>query len=66
MAVTPVELESLTTKSRFVTLAQKNNAGTYGVAGADVLVMLSCTYMKDQPLVVALHLHQLTEIETTL
>lgn len=35
MAVTPVELESLTTKSRFVTLAQKNNAGTYVVAGAD-------------------------------
>lgn len=35
MATTPVELESLTTKSRFVTLAQKNNAGTYEVAGAD-------------------------------
>lgn len=35
MATTPVELESLTTKSRFVTLAQKNNAGTYVVAGAD-------------------------------
>ena len=35
MAATPVELESLTTKSRFVTLAQKNNAGTYVVAGAD-------------------------------
>ena len=35
MATTPVELESLTTKSRFVTLAQKNNSGTYVVAGAD-------------------------------
>lgn len=35
MAATPVELESLTTKSRFVTLAQKNNSGTYVVAGAD-------------------------------
>lgn len=35
MAITPVELESLTTKSRFVTLVQKNNAGTYVVAGSD-------------------------------
>lgn len=35
MAVTPVELESSNTKSRFVTLAQKNNAGTYVVSGAD-------------------------------
>lgn len=35
MAVTPVELESVTTKSRFVTAVQKNNAGTYVVAGAD-------------------------------
>lgn len=35
MAVTLVELESLTTKSRFVTLAQKNNAGNYVVAGSD-------------------------------
>lgn len=35
MAVTTVELESLTTKSRFVTQVQKNNAGTYVVAGAD-------------------------------
>jgi hypothetical protein len=39
MATTPVELESLTTKSRFVTLAQKNNAGTYVVAGADAPVI---------------------------
>jgi hypothetical protein len=35
MAITPVELESLTNKSRFVTLVQKNNAGTYGIAGSD-------------------------------
>jgi hypothetical protein len=35
MAITPVELESLSNKSRFVTLVQKNNAGTYGVAGSD-------------------------------
>ena len=35
MAVTEVSLESLTTKSRFVTLVQKNNAGNYVVAGAD-------------------------------
>ena len=35
MAVTLVELESLTTKSRFVTQVQKNNAGNYVVAGAD-------------------------------
>lgn len=39
MAATPVELESLTNKSRFVTLAQKNNAGTYVVAGADAPVI---------------------------
>ena len=35
MAVTEVNLESLTTKSRFVTQVQKNNAGNYVVAGAD-------------------------------
>jgi hypothetical protein len=35
MAITPVELESLSTKSRFVTLVQKNNAGTYAIAGSD-------------------------------
>jgi len=35
MAVTEVTLESLTTKSRFVTQVQKNNAGNYVVAGAD-------------------------------
>lgn len=35
MAVTLIELESLTTKSRFVTPVQKNNAGQFVVAGAD-------------------------------
>jgi hypothetical protein len=35
MAITEVLLESLTTKSRFVTQVQKNNAGNYVVAGAD-------------------------------
>lgn len=35
MATTLVELESVTTKSRFVTQVQKNNAGNYVVAGAD-------------------------------
>lgn len=35
MAVTLVTLESENTKSRFVTLVQKNNAGNYVVAGAD-------------------------------
>lgn len=36
MAVTSVELESVTTKSRFVTAVQKRNDGTYAVSGADV------------------------------
>jgi hypothetical protein len=35
MAVTEVALESLTTKSRFVTQVQKNDAGNYVIAGAD-------------------------------
>ena len=35
MAVTLVNLESGDVKSRFVTVAQKNNAGNYVVAGAD-------------------------------
>lgn len=48
MAVTPVELESLTTKSRFVTLAQKNNAGTYVVAGADApLIMVDVNHQRN-------------------
>lgn len=48
MAVTPVELESLTTKSRFVTLVQKNNAGTYVVAGADApLIMVDVNHQRN-------------------
>lgn len=35
MAITLVELESVTTKSRFVTPVQKRNDGTYVIAGAD-------------------------------
>jgi hypothetical protein len=35
MAITPIELESFTTKSRFVTPVQKRNDGTFAVAGAD-------------------------------
>jgi hypothetical protein len=35
MAATEVLLESLTTKSRFVTQVQKNDAGNYVIAGAD-------------------------------
>lgn len=40
MAVTEVALESLTTKSRFVTQVQKNNAGNYVVAGADAPLII--------------------------
>lgn len=48
MAVTSVELESLTTKSRFVTLAQKNNAGTYVVAGSDApLIMVDVNHQRN-------------------
>lgn len=48
MAITPVELESLTTKSRFVTLVQKNNAGTYVVAGADApLIMADVNHQRN-------------------
>lgn len=48
MAVTPVELESLTTKSRFVTLVQKNNSGTYVVAGADApLIMVDVNHQRN-------------------
>jgi hypothetical protein len=35
MAITPIELESFTTKSRFVTPVQKQNDGTFAIAGAD-------------------------------
>jgi len=48
MAVTPVELESVTTKSRFVTAVQKNNAGTYVVAGADApLIMVDVNHQRN-------------------
>jgi hypothetical protein len=60
MAVTPVELESLTTKSRFVTLAQKNNSGTYVVAGADApLIMVDVNHQRnhDGRSFFAYHLH---------
>lgn len=40
MAITPVELESVTTKSRFVTPVQKLNNGTYAVAGADAPMII--------------------------
>lgn len=48
MAVTPVELESVTTKSRFVTAVQKNNAGTYVVAGADApLIVVDVNHQRN-------------------
>jgi hypothetical protein len=40
MAITPVELESVTTKSRFVTPVQKRNDGTYAVVGADAPLII--------------------------
>lgn len=39
MAVITVDIESLNTKSRLVSLVQKNNAGSYVVAGADAPVI---------------------------
>jgi hypothetical protein len=39
MAITPIELESFTTKSRFVTPVQKQNDGTFAIAGADAPVI---------------------------
>lgn len=48
MAVTEVFLESLTTKSRFVTQVQKNNAGNYVVAGADApLIMVDVNHQRN-------------------
>lgn len=48
MAVTEVALESLTTKSRFVTQVQKNNAGNYVVAGADApLIMVDVNHQRN-------------------
>lgn len=40
MAITPVELESGTTKSRFVTPVQKREDGTYAIAGADAPMII--------------------------
>ena len=60
MAITPVQLESITNKSRFVTLAQKNNAGTYVVAGADApLIMVDVNHQRnhDGRAFFAYHLH---------
>ena len=48
MAVTEVALESLTTKSRFVTQVQKNNAGNYVVAGADApMIMVDVNHQRN-------------------
>ena len=48
MAVTLIELESLTTKSRLVTQVQKNNAGTFVVAGADApLIMVDVNHQRN-------------------
>ena len=60
MATTPVQLESITNKSRFVTLAQKNNAGDYVVAGADApLIMVDVNHQRnhDGRAFFAYHLH---------
>lgn len=40
MAVTYAQIESDSTKSRYVTVVQKNNAGNYVVAGADAPVIM--------------------------
>jgi hypothetical protein len=48
MAITPVELESVTTKSRFTTPVQKLNNGTYAVAGADApLIMVDVNHQRN-------------------
>ena len=48
MAVTLIELESLTTKSRLVTQVQKNNAGTFVVAGADApLIVVDVNHQRN-------------------
>jgi hypothetical protein len=48
VAVTTAELESVTTKSRFVTPVQKNNAGTYVVAGADApLIVVDVNHQRN-------------------
>jgi len=48
VATTLIELESLTTKSRFVTPVQKNNAGTFVVAGADApLIVVDVNHQRN-------------------
>jgi len=48
MAVITVGIESLNTKSRLVSLVQKNNAGDYVVAGADApLVMVDVNHQRN-------------------
>ena len=48
MAVTLIELESLSTKSRFVTPVQKNNAGNFVVAGADApMIMVDVNHQRN-------------------
>lgn len=48
MATTLIELESLTTKSRFVTPVQKTNAGTFVVAGSDApLIMVDVNHQRN-------------------
>jgi hypothetical protein len=48
MATTLIELESLTTKSRFVTPVQKNNDGQFVVAGADSpLIMVDVNHQRN-------------------
>lgn len=45
---TLIELESFTTKSRFVTAVQKNNAGAYVIAGADApLIMVDVNHQRN-------------------
>lgn len=45
---TLIELESFTTKSRFVTAVQKNNAGNYVIAGADApLIMVDVNHQRN-------------------
>jgi hypothetical protein len=48
MATTLIELESLTTKSRFVTPVQKTNNGTFVVAGSDSpLIMVDVNHQRN-------------------
>lgn len=48
MAITPVELESVTTKSRFTTPVQKRNDGTHAVVGADApLIVVDVNHQRN-------------------